>query len=87
MRYSRIIALAIVLATFVQGPYAYAGFGLELATLSVSDPSHPTRLGYVLLPGVVQNIEVAGHYAYVANANAGMRVVDVADPVNPNTRE
>jgi hypothetical protein len=71
------------LATFVQGPYAYTGFGLELATLSVFNPTHPTRLGYVLLPGVVQNVELAGRYAYVADANAGLRVVDVADPVNP----
>lgn len=70
-------------AVAAQSSYVYAGFGAELAVLDAGDPSRPARVGYLTLPDTVQQIAVAGHYAYVADESAGLRVVDIADPTAP----
>jgi hypothetical protein len=70
-------------AIAVQGSYAYAGFGPELAILNITDPQDPTRVGYVVLPDFVQDVAVDGGYAYVAAGEAGLRVVDISDPNTP----
>lgn len=66
----------------VQGTYAYLGIGVELAVLDLTNPAHPQRAGYVILPSWVQAVAVAGHYAYAAG-NYAMWVVDVSDPTDP----
>jgi hypothetical protein len=70
-------------AIFVQGNYVYISFGPALAIVDVSDPSHPVQRGYIVLPGMVQDIFVAGSYAYIAANDAGLRVVDISDPNTP----
>jgi hypothetical protein len=70
-------------AIFVQGTYVYIGFGPALAIVDASDPSHPVQRGYIVLPGMVQDIFVAGGYAYIAAYDAGFRVVDISDPNAP----
>jgi hypothetical protein len=74
-------------AVFVQGNYAYVGMGPELAVLDISDPTHPVRVGYVVLSDMelstVHDIYVAGNYAYVAADSAGLRVVDVSRSTAP----
>jgi hypothetical protein len=70
-------------AVFARGTYAYAGFSIEFAILDVADPGAPTRLGFVLMPGVVVDVVVVGQYAFVTCSSAGLLVVDIADPTSP----
>ncbi len=70
-------------AVFGQGTYLYLGLGAELAILDVSDPPYPVRIGYLVLPDIVQDIYVAGDYAYVADLESGLRLVNVSDHANP----
>ncbi len=71
-------------AVFVTDTYVYAGLGPELAILERTDPLSPTRLGYVVLPGSVRDIEVVGEYAYVVvDYSHILYQVHVADPYAP----
>ncbi len=71
------------LAVFGQGNYLYLGLGTELAILDVSDATHPKRVGYVVLPDIVQDIYVAGDHAYVADLKSGLWLVDISSPAHP----
>jgi hypothetical protein len=71
-------------AVAVQGNYAYIGVGPRLVILDIADPAHPIPVGQTpVLPDVVKGITVVGNYAYVANASAGLRIVNIANPVAP----
>jgi hypothetical protein len=71
-------------AVAVQGGYAYVGIGPRLTVLYAADPAHSTLVGQTdVLPAVVKGVVVAGGYAYVADAESGLRVVDVMDPAAP----
>ncbi len=79
-------------AVALQGDYAYIGEGYGLTILDISDP---TSVGLVkrtpLFPDIVWGedvdivlgVDVAEEYAYVAGGEAGLRVVDISDPMNP----
>ncbi|MCL4852282.1 MAG: hypothetical protein KJZ78_12985, partial [Bryobacteraceae bacterium] len=43
----------------------------------------PGPLSFVTIPGVANNVDVAGNYAYVAAGAAGLVVVDVSDRQSP----
>jgi hypothetical protein len=74
----------LILAVAVSGRYAYAGISHQLAILDVNDPQHPALVGQgVPLPEAVQDVAVAGGYAYVAAGLAGLRIVDVSNPATP----
>jgi hypothetical protein len=76
-------------AVAVQGDYAYAGIGSELAILDISDPLAIQQVGAVVLPGIVDDVDVWGAYAYVAIfpdrrvTDAQLLVVDVSNPQDP----
>jgi hypothetical protein len=54
------------------------------ATATVTVQSFaPTALSSIPMPGYANNVDVSGHYAYVAAGAAGLQVVDVTDPRNP----
>jgi|GEM_PF-1174599 len=54
------------------------------ATIRVNVTSFaPTALGYVLIPGFANNVDVAGNYAYVAAGSTGLQVVDVSNHTAP----
>ncbi len=71
-------------AVYVQGDRAYVGEGPCLAVLDLSNPTAPTVLGRSA-PGtnVVQDVYLAGNYAYVAAGADGLRVVDISNPARP----
>jgi hypothetical protein len=73
----------IINTVFSRGSYLYAGIGSELAILNLSDPLHPVRVGYVILPDIVQDIDVAGNYAYVTAGKGGFWLVDISNPASP----
>jgi hypothetical protein len=41
------------------------------------------EVGFYDTPGTAYRVEVAGDYAYVADAWLGIRAVDISDPFNP----
>ncbi|MBN1955555.1 MAG: hypothetical protein JW900_10970 [Anaerolineae bacterium] len=70
-------------AIVIQGQYAYVTLGRELAVLDMADPTHPTRLGYTLLPVTGGRLDVQGGYAYVVGEYGQLVVVDVSAPTSP----
>lgn len=66
-----------------QDSIVYLGNGTELALLDVSDPTRPARLGYVVFPNLVDDVDMAGERAYVQVEGHGLHLVDVSDPVAP----
>jgi hypothetical protein len=72
------------MAVAVQDDTVYLGRGPRIVILDVSDPTSPRLVGQSdVLDGVVQDIVVLEGLAYIAAADAGLRVVDIADPVRP----
>ena len=67
----------------VQGSYAYAGEGRNLIVLNISTPSNPSKIGQVTLPGIIMGIKLLGQYAYVADGEGGLQVVDISSPSTP----
>ena len=41
------------------------------------------EVGSLETPGDLHGVAVAGGYAYLADLNAGVRVIDVSDPSSP----
>jgi hypothetical protein len=69
----------------VAGNYAYvADDDAGLRVISVSDPTHPSEVGYCDTPGGAFGVAVAGSFAYVADAGAGLRIISVSDPAHPS---
>ena len=68
----------------VQGNYAYVGEGRSLLILDISNPSSPSRVGKVVLPGAVMDIALFGQYAYVAALEGGLQVVNISNPAAPS---
>jgi hypothetical protein len=54
-----------------------------LRVIDVSDPAHPTEVGFYDTPGYARGVAVSGPYAYVADGGSGLRVIDVSDPAHP----
>ena len=78
-----------VTALAVSGNLALVGSQLNgaatIGIVDVSNPASPLVVGRFNLPGTAQiaNIDFQGRYAYVADADFGLRVLDLADPANP----
>ncbi|MCZ7636653.1 MAG: hypothetical protein M5U12_11875 [Verrucomicrobia bacterium] len=49
----------------------------------MSDPANPQRVGGCETSGSAQGVAVSGHYAHVADGDAGLQVIDVSNPANP----
>jgi hypothetical protein len=50
--------------------------------VDVSNPASPQELGAFDTPGFALGVAISGHYAYVADYEAGLRVVDLHDPAH-----
>jgi len=70
-------------AVAISGDYVYFGSGTVLLIADVSAPASPQLVGEVLLPDFVGAVEVSGGFAYVADYDAGLRVIDVSTPAAP----
>lgn len=71
-------------AVAVQGIYAYLGVGLRMEVMDISNPANPHQVGVTTpFPYFVEGIAVKGTLAYVAAGGAGLRVIDISDPVHP----
>jgi hypothetical protein len=74
------------IAMDVQGDYAYV---LEhnddpdlqqLHLIDVSDVSNPSIINSITIIDYVNDIDVVGNYAYVANFSRGLRIYDISNP-------
>lgn len=71
-------------AVAAQGNYVYAGVGPRVLTFDVSDPERPLLVGRSdVLPDIVRGIALSGDYCYVADGDAGLQILNVADPARP----
>jgi hypothetical protein len=50
---------------------------------SIANPSQLVRVGSLDTGEVIKGLCVSGNYAYIANYNNGLTIVDVSDPANP----
>ncbi len=80
------VAGGSVFAVAVQGNYAYIGEGRGFVVLDISNPASPSRIGRVAMTGIVAGIALSNQYAYVANGEGGLQVVDITIPTAPAIR-
>jgi len=62
---------------------AYIAAQDGLWVLDVSDPIQPTLVSNQPITATVQDVVIAGQYAFLAASENGLRVFDVSDPLNP----
>jgi hypothetical protein len=73
----------------LQGDFAYLAAGVPggLRIINVSDPYFPQEAGSFVPPSWppwdAYDVAVSGNYAYLADGESGLRVIDVSDPANP----
>ncbi|MCP3682416.1 MAG: S8 family serine peptidase [bacterium] len=63
----------------VVGDKAYLAGDGDFIVLDVSDKTNPSIIGSLDLPGKAYGIDVDGSYAYVANQELGLGIIDVSD--------
>ena len=62
---------------------AYFSDGAFLQIYNFDNPASPVKLGRLLVPGPIWGVDVQGNYAYLADWEDGLRVIDVSDPSTP----
>ncbi|UCE39200.1 MAG: Ig-like domain-containing protein [Thermoplasmata archaeon] len=70
---------------FVEGTFAYLaiwGYGLQIVDVSGSPPV-PTDEGGWITGYYSEDIHVVGNYAYIADEEGGLKILDVSDPSYP----
>jgi hypothetical protein len=70
-------------AVAVQGSIVFFDRGASLQIGDFTDPTAPEILGGVLLPAGFEAIALQGRYAYVAGADAALRIIDVINLAQP----
>ncbi|MGD0006809.1 MAG: carboxypeptidase-like regulatory domain-containing protein, partial [Anaerolineaceae bacterium] len=74
-------------AEAIQGDYAYLGANGWLYIVNIHNKAGPVEASRLWIDGTnIQDIVVAGHYAYLASASetgGEVNVVDVSNPANP----
>jgi len=91
VRVGRASGLYIPHGMTVDGAYAYivdstdtgSGYLYRLLIFDVSNVTHPFITGVFTFTIGAADVAVAGNYAYVANLEAGLRVIDVSNPSAP----
>jgi hypothetical protein len=72
-------------AVAVQGDYVYLGEGFSLTVLDTSDPAMLIAIGQSsALPNLIQDVALAGNYAYVVAKESGLYVLDVSNRRRPS---
>jgi hypothetical protein len=73
----------------VQGSFAFVAEiisgsdSMKLDVIDISQLPQIQVLSEINLPGNIHDVAFDGRYAYVADGQAGLRVVDLSDPSNP----
>jgi len=74
--YAEGVAIADNIAHIADGPYG-------LRVVDVTNPAHPTEIGFAYDMNFAFDVVVEGSYAYIAAAGAGLLIADVSDPAHP----
>ena len=53
--------------------------------MNVTDPAHPAQAGSYKTPGWALDVVVSDGLIYVADAFMGLQVVDISDPMHPES--
>ena len=61
----------------VNGNIAFIGSGSYISLIDISTPETPTEISKILMPSIVKSILIDGDYAYVANSESGLQIVDI----------
>ncbi len=72
-----------VTSLLLHGAVAYLGKGSELITADITDSDQPKFMSVQLTPHYVNDLVVYGNYLYIANANQGIKVFDISNPLAP----
>ncbi|MBU1702284.1 MAG: T9SS type A sorting domain-containing protein [Candidatus Eisenbacteria bacterium] len=67
----------------VAGNLAYYGAASSLQIVDISKPGEPIHVGDILLPSVIQGIDIVGSLAYIADSAFGLQIVDITQPSAP----
>ncbi len=67
----------------VVGSYAYIGEGQEFVILDINDVANPSEIGRISASSEVNDIYASGNYAYLANGDNGISIVDISAPSSP----
>lgn len=67
----------------LSGSYAYLATAYGLSIVDVSAPGAPSQVGMLATPDRARDVAVRGRLAYIASDQAGLRIVDITDPTDP----
>ncbi|MBU4221209.1 MAG: PxKF domain-containing protein [Euryarchaeota archaeon] len=73
-------------AVEVSGNITYTGQGSDFVVLDISNKMAPSEVGRVETIGMIQDIALAGNYAYVADGINGLMIFDVSNPAAPTLK-
>lgn len=73
-------------AVAISGTDAFVGNGTNLLVLDVSVPTNVVQVGSCYLSDYVENLQIAGNFAYIANWKNGLTIVDLSTPLQPQIR-
>lgn len=76
----------MISAVAVSNAFAYVGEGSDLVVLGLNNPDHLGQSARLVLPGVVQTIQIVGTLAYLTIGERGVAVADIHDPLHPRLR-
>lgn len=68
----------------VKYPYAYVADFSALRIVEVANPPPLIEISHTITTrGQARNVDVLGNYAYVANGNKGLAIINVTNPITP----
>jgi hypothetical protein len=67
----------------ISGPYLYVGERRGLRVMNVSDPTNPIEIGGLPIPEDVEDIALYEGFAFLAEQDSGLEVVDISNPLAP----
>lgn len=72
-----------VLSLQTVGNTAFIGGEHDFTSVDITDPAKPSKLGSCNLNDLCNAIAINGDTAYVANADTGLRIIDISTPAAP----
>ena len=61
----------------------YCAIGLTVLFLAIASNAEIIELGFLDTPGEATDVAVADNFAYIADGQSGLRIIDISDPENP----